>query len=52
MTMGGWKDIKTMMIYTHMAGVDIKGMTDKLELHDPARIKAKVLKMVQNHDQL
>lgn len=35
MKMGGWKDMKTMMIYIRTAGVDIKGMTDCLDLHDP-----------------
>ena len=49
MAMGGWKDIKTMMIYTRMAGVDIKGMTDKPELHDPSVIKSKVLAFMGNN---
>ena len=31
--MGGWKDIKTMQIYMRMAGIDIKGITDCLDLH-------------------
>lgn len=35
-----------MMIYIRMAGVDIKGMTDKLRLHDPAKVEAKVLKFL------
>lgn len=43
MMMGGWKNIKTMMIYMRKAGVDIKGITDGLNLHDPSRSSAKVL---------
>ena len=43
MKMGGWKDIKTMMIYSRMAGIDIKGITDCLRLHDPKREIGKVL---------
>jgi integrase len=35
MKMGGWKDMKTMMIYIRKAGVDIKGASDVLDLHDP-----------------
>ena len=34
MSMGGWKDIKTMMIYARKAGVDIRGITDCLDLHN------------------
>ena len=43
MMMGGWKDIKTMMIYMRKAGVDIRGITDGLDLHNPVREAAKVL---------
>ncbi len=42
MKMGGWKDIKTMGIYVRKAGVDIKGITNVLDLHEhdyqPAQI--------------
>jgi len=34
MKMGGWKDMKTMQIYSRMAGVDISGISDHLTLHD------------------
>ena len=34
MMMGGWQDLKTMQIYVRKAGVDIKGATDCLDLHD------------------
>lgn len=44
MKMGGWKDMKTMMIYARKAGVDIKGATDCLELHNPSAEAGKVLK--------
>ena len=44
MVMGGWTDIKTMKYYIRKAGVDIKGMTDGLNLHDPQYRNAKVLK--------
>ena len=43
MVMGGWKDMKTMMIYIRKAGVDIRGCTAKLDLHDPVAKTAKVL---------
>lgn len=46
MTMGGWKDIKTMMIYARKAGVDIKGVASVLSgLHNPSMETAKVLKL-------
>lgn len=43
MAMGGWKDIKTMMIYMRKAGLDIRGTTDNLDLHSPAKKQGKVL---------
>ena len=36
MHMGGWKDLKTMMIYMRKAGISIKGITDTLDLHNPS----------------
>ena len=30
MKMGGWKDIKTMQVYTRLAGIDIRGITENL----------------------
>jgi integrase len=47
MIMGGWKDMKTMMIYMRKAGVDIKGITDVLRLHNPSRDAAKVIQFGQ-----
>ncbi len=34
MIMGGWQDMKTMMIYLRKAGITIRGITDHLDLHD------------------
>lgn len=42
MKMGGWKNIETMMIYTRKAGVDIRGSTDCLDLHNPSKNEAEV----------
>jgi integrase len=35
MAMGGWADMKTMMIYMRKAGIDVQGATDCLLLHNP-----------------
>ena len=35
MSMGGWKDLKTMQFYIRKAGVDTLGISDALSLHDP-----------------
>ncbi len=43
MAMGGWKDMKTMMVYTRKAGVDIKGSLNKLTLHSPRRSASQVV---------
>ena len=46
MMMGGWKDLKTMQIYVRKAGVDIKGASDCLALHNPSATKeAEVLQL-------
>lgn len=45
MKMGGWKDVKTMMHYIRQAGVDIKGITDTLDLHDPVQRSANVINL-------
>ncbi|MES3036987.1 MAG: tyrosine-type recombinase/integrase [Bdellovibrionota bacterium] len=42
---GGWKDLKTMMIYMRKSGVNIRGMTDGLQLHNPSREQAKVINL-------
>lgn len=43
MAMGGWKDLKTLQIYIRKAGVEIRGITDDLSLHNPKTTSAKVL---------
>ncbi len=45
-SMGGWKNLKTMQIYIRKAGVNIKGITDGLDLHDPSLTEGKVLSIV------
>lgn len=40
MAMGGWKDLKTMQVYIRKAGVDTKGISDKLSLHTPGQTEA------------
>lgn len=40
---GGWKDLKTMMIYMRKAGVEIRGMMDQMDLHNPSRRGAEVI---------
>ena len=32
MRMGGWSDLKTFQIYIRMAGVDVKGVSDALDV--------------------
>ena len=32
MKCGGWKDIKTMQYYTRLSGVDIRGITDYMDI--------------------
>jgi len=45
MKMGGWKDLKTMQIYMRKAGVEIKGITDRLDIHNPVRTIADVISL-------
>lgn len=45
MAMGGWKDMKTMMIYTRKAGLDIKGCTDNFKVHDHVKTGGKVFSL-------
>lgn len=47
MAMGGWKDMKTMMIYSRKAGVDIIGSLDSLILHNPAQNKGTVSRLFE-----
>ena len=43
MSMGGWVSLKTMQIYIRKAGVDIKGITDNLELHSACQSSGQVV---------
>jgi hypothetical protein len=43
MSMGGWKDLKTMQRYIRKSGIDIKGITDDLSLHNPYEEKMSVV---------
>tara|TARA_B100001248_G_scaffold165189_1_gene124904 strand:- start:170 stop:1270 length:1101 start_codon:yes stop_codon:yes gene_type:complete len=49
MKCGGWKDIKTMQIYVRKAGVDIKGITNGLDLHNPNANNAEVVWISTNN---
>ncbi len=43
MVMGGWKELKTMQYYIRKAGVNILGITDSLNLHNPSNDSTSVL---------
>ena len=45
MKMGGWADFKTFQIHVRMAGVDVKGVTDKFQVMPKAREEENVLKL-------
>jgi integrase len=48
MAMGGWKDLKTMMIYLRKAGIDTEGATNCLDhIQLTEKTEAKVLPMFQ-----
>jgi integrase len=46
--LGGWSDIKTMMVYMRKAGVDVRGATNVLDLHDPVSQSAAILPLKQS----
>lgn len=49
MSMGGWKDMETMMIYMRKAGLDIKGSTDCLDnVFNPTASTAQVVPLHRN----
>lgn len=49
MSMGGWKDMETMMIYMRKAGLDIKGATDCLDnVFNPCASPAEVIPLHRN----
>lgn len=41
--LGGWMDLKTAQIYLRKAGVDVRGATDVLDLHNPINESASIL---------
>jgi integrase len=41
--LGGWRDLKTAQIYLRKAGVDVRGSTDVLDLHNPSNESASIL---------
>lgn len=45
MKMGGWREISTMMIYARIAGIDIDGALNNLNLHDSQKSPAKVINL-------
>lgn len=45
MIMGGWNDLKTMMVYMRKAGINIRGITDCLKLHNPSTEPAQVVEL-------
>ena len=50
MMMGGWKNLKTMQYYVRKVGVDLTGMIDNLNLHNPnvtSRVILDFLKAIQ-----
>ena len=51
MQMGGWRDYKTMMKYIRKAGIDIRGGTDVLCLHNPLEIRGEVLNFAVRNSQ-
>ncbi|HWU41813.1 MAG TPA: site-specific integrase [Bdellovibrio sp.] len=43
MKLGGWKDLKTMMIYLRKAGIDTRGTLNDFNIHDVSRKTGSVL---------
>lgn len=52
MSMGGWKNLKTMQIYIRKAGINIKGITDALELHNPTQSQGEIIPFGKNRNTL
>ena len=50
MKAGGWRDMKTLMYYVRLAGVDIRGMSDVLKLHDPEQPRGQVVSLRRTVD--
>jgi hypothetical protein len=43
MSMGGWRDLKTMQFYIRKAGIDISGIASDFSLHNPEAGNGKLL---------
>lgn len=43
MDMGGWKDLKTMLLYIRKAGVDISGISSR---HNPIYISDNIISLI------
>jgi integrase len=52
MSICGWKDYETMMIYIRLAGIETKGATDKLKFITPAAAMAHVVPLFGQRDEL
>jgi integrase len=49
MKMGGWKDLKVMQRYLRKAGVETKGITKDLKIHNHFTQTAQILSFKQEH---
>lgn len=47
MRMGGWKEMSTMERYTRLAGVDVEGIAESLNLHNPISSKSQLLEFIK-----
>lgn len=43
MSMGGWKSLSRLQIYVRKAGLNVRGITDNLNIHDPVRATGEVV---------
>jgi integrase len=43
MSMGGWKSLSRLQIYVRKAGLNVKGITDNLNIHDPCKTGGEVI---------
>ena len=45
MSMGGWKSLSRLQIYVRKAGLNVKGITDNLNIHDPTKKRRKSMNL-------
>ena len=43
MSFGDWKSLSRLQIYVRKAGLNIRGITDNLNIHNPTKTEAKIL---------